>query len=76
MKGEKVKTWECTEVQGRGRRYWFPDSETARKFYFEKRKKGYLAVMDSELSKTVWVPFSKKMNTDIQDQLQGKDPVL
>lgn len=46
-----------SEVQGRGRRFWFKLQRDAKTFEAAKRAAGYRA---TRWQRTVWVPFSKK----------------
>ena len=45
-----------SEVQGRGRRFWFKLQRDAKAFEAAKKAAGYHAV---RWQRTVWVPFSK-----------------
>lgn len=74
------KTWTESERQGRGRRYWFDEKQDAQDFFNLKRKAGYRAVFDGdrpilqeEETYSVWVPFAKKMNSDIEAVEHGID---
>ena len=49
--------WLETEVQGRGRRYWFALERDAKAFTAAKILAGYHA---TRWQRTVWVPFGKK----------------
>jgi hypothetical protein len=66
-----MKTWIDSERQGRGRRFWFRTILQACSFHSARCERGYRAVWEGDT--TVWVPFAKKMNDDIRDQLAGKD---
>jgi hypothetical protein len=69
----KMKTiYTESEVQGRGRRYWFIEQKDAETFCEQKKAKGYRAVRDGN---TVWVPFAKKMNSDTRMQQAGMDTI-
>jgi hypothetical protein len=46
-----------SEVQGRGRRFWFKLQRDARAFEAAKKAAGYHV---TRWERTVWVPFSKK----------------
>lgn len=60
-----------TEVQGRGRRYWFRRVSDAVAFESGKQARGYAAVRSGV---TVWVPFGKRTTEDVRRQRAGMDP--
>lgn len=74
LHGMQFRTWTETEIQGRGRRYWFHTTKDAVDFHTRKRSAGYRAVYDGNGSRTVWVPFGKTLTPDIQRQEAGMDP--
>ncbi len=71
----RKKTWNSSEKQGPGRRYWFDTKKAAARFEYDRRYKGY-RVSYEKGSRTVWVPFAKKLNRQAKAVLEcGLDPL-
>lgn len=66
------KLYSESEIQGRGRRYWFVNESRLAQFVRERMAAGYPCVRDGL---TVWVPFSKNIShSALKRQRAGMDP--
>lgn len=67
------KPYECTEVQGRGRRYWFPTEDAAEAFLKAKEAKGHHGFTEG---RSCWVSFARRRTPHVyQVVAAGIDPL-
>jgi hypothetical protein len=65
------RTWEASERQGSGRRYWFRDEVRAAGFAANRQRRGYRAIVEG---RTAWISLGKRLTPAVARLLGGQDP--